>query len=64
MHTERKRILTDAEAARLLKMPRSRLARLAKTGVVPSVHLPDGEPRFIAADLWEWVQRHKQEASQ
>jgi hypothetical protein len=57
-------ILTDGEAARILRMPRLRLLRLAKAGDVPSIRLPDGEYRFVQADLWAWVEGHKQEVAQ
>lgn len=59
-------ILIDQEAARLLRMPPARLNRLARENLIPSVQLPDGELRYIEADLWAWVARHRhteQEAS-
>jgi len=52
-------LLTDGEAADLLRMLRTRLVRLAKQGRVPHVLLPDGELRFDRADLLVWIQEHK-----
>jgi len=54
-----KTLLTDGEAADLLRILPSRLGRLVKSGSIPFVLLPDGEPRFVAEDLWAWVERHK-----
>ena len=48
---EHKTLLTDGEAARLLRMLPVRLNRLAKKGVIPCVILPDGEIRFDEQDL-------------
>ena len=53
------RLLIDGEAARLLRMPLKRLARLAKAGSVPYVMLPDGDLRFDPDDLRRWVGEHK-----
>ena len=53
-------LLTDGEAAEMLRMPPSRLRKLANTGQVDHVLLPDGEVRFVEADLWDWVESHKQ----
>jgi len=59
-----KRLLTDGEAASLLRISRTLLVRLAKRGEVPAVYLPDGDIRFDADDLWAWVDRHKQPATE
>jgi excisionase family DNA binding protein len=48
-------LLTDSEAATLLRILRTRLLRLARRGEVPHVLLPDGEIRFRRADLVAWV---------
>jgi hypothetical protein len=53
------RLLTDTDAADILQMPAARLARFAKANKVPHVRLPDGELRFVEADLWGWIERHK-----
>ena len=53
------RLLTDAEAARLLRMLLARIKRLAKKNLIPHVALPDGELRFDEADLREWIDAHK-----
>ena len=57
------KLLHDFEAARLLKMRANKLVRLAKQGVVPCVLLPDGEVRFIEADLLKWVEGCKIDAT-
>lgn len=48
-------LLTAHEAAHALRILPARLKRMAKSGDVPVVMLPDGEPRFDPADLREWV---------
>jgi predicted site-specific integrase-resolvase len=48
-------LLSDVEAANLLRMLRCRLAKLARAGKVPCVILPDGELRFRRDDLTEWA---------
>lgn len=45
------RLLTDGEAAQLLRILPARLLKLARAGHVPDVALPDGELRFDEADL-------------
>jgi hypothetical protein len=55
METTDEILLTDTEAARLLRMLRARLTRLARHGGVPCIILPDGEIRFRRSDLVEWV---------
>lgn len=55
-------LLTDGEAARLVRMPPARFVRLVKAGEVPAVRLPDGEVRFLEADLWAWIERYRQPA--
>ena len=52
-------LLSDDEAADLLRMLPSRLKRLARAGLVPHVQLPDGELRFEAGELAEWIDRHR-----
>ncbi len=56
-------LLTDAEAARLLRMLRSRLVRMARRGDVPCIILPDGDVRFRRGDLAEWIGRHHRPAA-
>lgn len=53
-------LLTDSEAAKALRMLRSRLVRFARAGKVPCVILPDGEVRFRRDDLVEWVAGFRQ----
>jgi hypothetical protein len=56
-------ILIDSrEAGRLLDMLPSRVTRLANRGDLPCVKLPDGEVRFTADDLRQWVELHRQPA--
>jgi len=50
-----KRLLTAGEAADILQMPETRLARFAEASQIPHVRLPDGEVRFIEGNLWEWI---------
>ena len=53
------RLLIDGEAADILMVPRRRLVRLAKSGQIPAIFLPDGEIRFLETDLWAWVEQHR-----
>ena len=39
-------ILTPEEVDRLFRYPRGRAAKLAKSGKLPAIFLPDGEIRF------------------
>jgi len=55
-------LLTKSEAAEILKVTSGQLARMAGRGDVPSVRLPNGERRFIARDLWTWIESQRQEA--
>ena len=52
-------LLTTADAATKLAMLHSRVIRLARKGVIPSVCLPDGEIRFDPEDLALWISRYK-----
>jgi excisionase family DNA binding protein len=54
------KLLTDGEAAELLRILRSRLVRMARDGIIPYVALPDGEIRFDPQDLADWIASHKQ----
>lgn len=63
MRNENSPLLIDArEAGRLLNMLPARVARLAKRGELPCVLLPDGEHRYIADDLREWVLNRRRPA--
>lgn len=53
------KLLTDGEAAELLRMIPSRLKRLARDQQIPYIQLPDGELRFHEPDIWQWVQEHR-----
>ncbi len=55
-------LLTDSEAGELLRMLPVRVVRLAKRGVIPHVALPDGELRFVAADLLNWAMTYRRPA--
>lgn len=56
-------LLLDSEAAEILRLTSRQVARLAKQGELPTVHLPGGEIRFDADELREWVQRRKRPAN-
>jgi excisionase family DNA binding protein len=55
-------LLTTLEASELLKLTPRQVQRLAKTGELPTVHLPGGEVRFDSDDLREWVETLKRPA--
>ena len=52
-------LLTDSEAAEILRLTPRQVARLARRGELPSVELPGKEVRFDPADLRRWVESHK-----
>jgi excisionase family DNA binding protein len=52
-------LLTDGEAADLVRMLRPRLVRLAKARLIPFVRLPDGELRFEREELVRWIESHR-----
>jgi hypothetical protein len=52
-------LMSVKEAAAFLGMIPSRVVRLANKSQVPCVRLPDGEPRFIKEDLYEWIREHR-----
>ena len=56
-------LLTDSEAADILRMTPRQVARLAKRGELPSINLPGGEIRFDLDDLWAWDEFHKRRAN-
>lgn len=53
------RLLTEDEAAEILRLTSSRVLRLARRGEIPAVRLPGNEYRFVESDLWEWVRSHR-----
>lgn len=57
--SDTRHLLTTGEAGHILRMLPTRISRLARQGDIPSVMLPDGEVRFLEADLWAWVERHR-----
>ena len=60
MNTQTRHLLTASEAADLLRLTSRQVDRLARRGELPSVHLPGKEIRFDEADLWAWIESHKQ----
>ena len=53
-------LLTPLEAGEILRLPSRRVVGLAKAGEIPHVLLPGDEYRFSEAELWRWVDQHKQ----
>ena len=53
------RLLDHIEAAKALRMLPARIKRLAKRGLIPHVDLLDGEIRFAADDLEEFIDSHR-----
>lgn len=56
------RLLTEREAASILQLPVSRVKRMAKDRVLPSVVLPDGAIRFEMSELFAWIRSRRQTA--
>jgi excisionase family DNA binding protein len=52
-------LLTESEAGQILRLPTSRVTRMARTGHLPCVELPGNELRFIESELLAWVERHR-----
>ena len=56
-------LLHEGDARDLLCTLSARIRRWTKSGILPSVQLPDGEIRFLEADLAEWIDKHRQPAN-
>lgn len=54
-------LLTPREVDQLLRYPRGRAVKLAQTGKLPAVFLPDGEIRFNPHDIETLVQSRRPE---
>ncbi len=52
-------LLTDTEAADILRLTPRQVLRLAGRGELPSVALPNGETRFDPDDIRRWVETRK-----
>ena len=52
-------LLTDVEAADVLKLTPRQVTRLARRGELPAVHLPGNHLRFDIDDLRRWVETRK-----
>jgi len=57
-------LLTDSEAAEILRLTPRQVAKLAKRGEIPTVHLPRNEVRFDSDDLRQWVETLKRPGPQ
>lgn len=55
-------LLTPREVDQLLRYPQGRAMKLAQTGKLPAVFLPDGEIRFDPRDIETVVQSRRPEA--
>jgi excisionase family DNA binding protein len=56
-------LLTDVEAAELLRLTPRQVSRLARRGELPSVNLPGGGIRFDPDDIRQWVETRKRPAN-
>jgi predicted DNA-binding transcriptional regulator AlpA len=52
------------DAAEMLLLSTRRVRLLVKQGQLPHVALPNGEIRFVEADLLTWIDAHKQSAQE
>jgi excisionase family DNA binding protein len=57
---QRTHLLTDSEAADILRLTPRQVARLARSRELPSVLLPGNEVRFDPADLHKFIDEHRQ----
>lgn len=55
-------LLTESEAAEVLRLTPRQVVKLAKAGELPTVHLPGNELRFDPADLSAFVESCKRPA--
>ena len=55
-----KHLITAVEASDILRLTPNQIRKLARSGKLPSVMLPDNEVRFDETELWAWVETHKQ----
>jgi len=62
MNAQTPTLLTETEAADILRLTRTHVIKLARRGVLPVVRLPGDELRFIERDLWTWIESQRQEA--
>jgi hypothetical protein len=53
-------LLDTFDANRLINASSRQVKKWAKDGILPSFQLPDGEFRFLEADLAEWIEKHRQ----
>ena len=53
-------LLTPADVADWLEMPRARVIGLALAGEIPCFEIVQGEPRFDAEQLCEWIKSRRQ----
>jgi hypothetical protein len=52
-------VLDVADAGRLLLLGPRRIRAMVRSGELPHIALPDGEVRFIEADLLAWIESRK-----
>ncbi len=57
-------LLDTYDAAEILLLSTRRVRLLVKQGQLPHVALPNGEIRFVEADLLAWIDAHKQSAKE
>ena len=60
MTTQTRHLLTASEAADVVRLTPRQVDRLARRGKLPAVRLPGDEIRFDEADLWTWIDAHRQ----
>ena len=56
-------LLATLEAAAVLNMTPAQIRTLVRKRQLPHVALPNGEIRFVEADLVAWIESHRQEAA-
>jgi excisionase family DNA binding protein len=61
---ETKNLLTDSEAAEVLRLTPRQVLRLANRGELPSIAFPNREVRFDRADLSRFIESHKRPATE
>jgi excisionase family DNA binding protein len=56
-------LLTQDEAAEILRLTPRQVSRLAGRGELPSIHFPGKEVRFDPEDIRRWVETRKRQAA-
>jgi hypothetical protein len=63
-HAEMPTLLTQDETAEMLRLTERQLNRLARDGAIPSIALPNGQLRFEADAIRDWIDSLRRPATE